>query len=144
MPEHLKLGEERPADGVYHFLVPDNGMCRYEDKTVQATGPDAIKRMAKWRSEFRKEFDANEGRTLVRLSEAVDRLLRWHTTALRRVRDKTEHTLPIFGHEDWPERGRDLSTQDRQKNFDDAIRPASGFSSDYQRLKFVMDYWCAR
>jgi Eco57I restriction-modification methylase len=105
--------------------------------------PGTTQRMSKWRSEFRKEFDSNEGRTLVRLSEAVDRLYRRHTAALRQVRDRTEHTFPIFGHEDWPERGGNLNTRDRQKIFDDAIRPASGFSSDYQRLKFVMDYWCA-
>jgi hypothetical protein len=131
VPEHLKLGEERPADGVYHFLVPDNGMCRYEDKAVKAICPEAIAQMAKWRGEFRKAFDANEGRTLVRLSEAVDRLLRRHTAALRQVRDKTEHSFPLFGHEDWPERGGDLSTRDRQKIFDDAIRPARGF---FERL----------
>jgi hypothetical protein len=39
VPERLKRGEERPTDGVYHFLVPDNGMCRYEDKAVKAMCP---------------------------------------------------------------------------------------------------------
>jgi hypothetical protein len=143
VPESIKPGEQRPPDGVYHFLVPDDGMCRYEDKAVRAMCEEHIQRIANWRRDFRREFDANEAATLVRLSEAVDRLFRRHVAALRQIRDKTAHTFPIFGHEDWIERGRDLSTRDRQKIFDDAIRPAIGPSSDYQRLKLVMDYWCA-
>lgn len=143
VPSSKGPSEARHADGVYHFLVPDNGMCRYEDKSVKAMCPDDIRRIAKWRTDFRREFDANESDTLIRLSAAVDRLLYRHTGALRQIRDKTEHTFPIFGHEDWPERGAGLSTRDRQKIFDEAIRPETGPSSDYQRLTFVMDYWCA-
>ncbi|HEY6342765.1 MAG TPA: hypothetical protein VIY49_14840 [Bryobacteraceae bacterium] len=142
-PERLKPESERPADGVYHFLVPDNGMCRYEDKVVKAMCAAEVARIAEWRADFRREFDANEATTLLRLSEAVDRLYKRHTADLRQVRDKTEHAFPIFGHEDWTERGRDLSTRERQKIFDDTIHPAIRASSDYERLKFVTDYWCA-
>lgn len=142
VPEKVKEGQARPADGVYHFLVPDEGMCRYTDKAVRAMCAGESEAIGKWGKSFRKQFDENEAATLVRLSDACDRLFERHAKTLRQVRDKTEHRFPIFGHEDWPERGRDLSTRERQRIFDEAIRPR-GASSDYQRLKLVMDYWCA-
>jgi hypothetical protein len=143
VPMRVPYGKARPADGVYHFLLPDNGMCRYEDKAVKAMCQAEIARIATWRRDFRREFDANESASLLRLSEAVDRLLERHTARLREARQRTEHKFPVFGHEGWTEHGQSLSTRERQKIFEDAIRPATGPASDYQRLKFVMDYWCA-
>jgi len=142
VPERVPCGKARPADGVYHFLLPDNGMCRYEDKAVKAMCSAEIARISAWRRDFRREFDANESVSLLRLSEAVDRLFERHTARLREARQRTEHKFPVFGHEGWTEHGQKLSTRERQKIFDDAIRPATGPASDYQRLKFIMDYWC--
>lgn len=143
VPERVRCGKPRPADGIYHFLLPDNGMCRYEDKAVKAMCKTEIARIAAWRRDFRREFDANESASLLRLSQAVDRLFERHTARLREARQRTEHKFPVFGHEGWTEHGQSLSTRERQKIFEDAIRPATGPASDYQRLKFVMDYWCA-
>jgi len=143
VPERVPCGKERPADGIYHFLLPDNGMCRYEDKAVKAMCSTEIARIGIWRRDFRREFDANESVSLLRLSEAVDRLFERHTARLHEARQRTEHKFPVFGHESWSEHGQSLSTRERQKLFDDAIRPATGPASDYQRLKFVKDYWCA-
>ena len=143
VPERVHSGKARPADGIYHFLLPDDGMCRYEDKAVKAMCQAEIARIATWRRDFRREFDANESESLLRLSEAVDRLFERHTARLREARQRTEHKFPVFGHEGWTEHGQSLSTRERQKIFEDAIRPAAGPASDYQRLKFVMDYWCA-
>src|ERR1700739_2636174 len=67
VPGGVRWGKERPADGIYHFLLPDNGMCRYEDKAVKAMCSTEIARIGIWRRDFRREFDANESVSLLRL-----------------------------------------------------------------------------
>jgi hypothetical protein len=143
VPESIKLGDPRPADGVYHFLVPDNGMCSYGDAVVKKMCPKAMKRISDWRGAFRERFDAAEADTLQRLSAALDRLWTRHVDELRRVRRETAHEFSVWGQPAREERGEKLTTREREAKFSKAIHPEKGPSSSYQRLRFVMDYWCA-
>jgi hypothetical protein len=144
VPEAVKRGKGRPTDSVYHFLVPDSGMCDYSDKVVKSMCPMEMRRIAEWRKNFREKLDSSEVTTLLRLSDAVDRLWVRHTADLRTVRTQTGNEFPV-----WPADRRDtaarsgLSNRQRQESWDRALHPTRGPSSAYQRLKFVMDYWCA-
>ena len=118
-------------------------MCSYGDKVVKAMCPKEMKQISEWRKTIREKFDAEDADTLVRLSEAVDRLWTRHMEDLRNTRTRTAHDFSVWGQPGRDERGQKLTTREREGVFRKAIRPDQGPSTAYQRLRFVMDYWCA-
>jgi hypothetical protein len=143
VPERVPPGKQRPESGVYHFLVPDEGMCAYSDRVVRQMCPIEMQRISEWRRSFREVFDEPEATTLLRLSNAVDRLWDRHTDSLRNARAQTAHIFPVWGHPVRNAHEQTLSTQERDALWNKSVNPKGGSASDYQRLKFVMDYWCA-
>ena len=143
VPENISAGAPRPHDGVYHFLVPDKDMSSYPDKVVKGMCTKEIKTISDRQTIFREKFDSAEAATLVRLSDAIDRLWARHTEDLRNVRAQTAHDFSVWGQPGRDERGQKLTTREREGIFRKAIRPDQGPSTAYQRLRFVMDYWCA-
>jgi hypothetical protein len=146
VPERVLMGKERSAGQIWHFLVPDQGIADYTDKAVREMLPAEMKNIRAWRNEFTKRFTPSDMRALERLATAVDHLWKKHSEDLRRVRRETAHIFPVFGQEtnsEFAERGRRLTTRDRDELFERAILPRSGPASPYQRLKLAMDYWCA-
>ena len=143
VPKTFPLGAPRPADGIYHFLLPDEGMSAYNDKVVKGLCPVDMKLVADWRKTFRERFDDSETQTLVRLSEAVDRLWKRHTEEMRQTRLATAHQFPVWPEAEMDNGAKTLSAQEREAVWKKAFHPRRGHSSDYERLKFVMDYWCA-
>jgi hypothetical protein len=146
VPERVRMGKERADGQIWHFLVPDKGMADYADKAVKEMLPAEMKQIRDWRRDFTKRFSVGDTTALERLSAAVDRLWRRLCEDLRRVRRETAHIFPIFGQETNPafaERGSQLSTHQRDVNYERAIKPAGGQASAYQRLKLAMDYWCS-
>ena len=149
VPDRVKLTEQRPDDAIYHFLVPDDGMCDYNDKVVRDMAPKEMAAIRAWRKQFRKPFDERELKTLRRLSAATDKLWARHVDERRKLSLDTRNTFPLFGHEDdrafqAPPPTKRLSTRDkdriyRQQFLAEGVRS----SSPYRRLKTVMDYWCA-
>ena len=79
----------------------------------------------------------------MRLSEAMDRLWTRHTDDLRIARARTAHDFAVWGQPARAELGQKLTTRERDAIFRNAIHPDQGPSTAYQRLRFVMDYWCA-
>lgn len=145
VPDRVPLKQTRPTKTVYHFLLPDSGMVNYTDKVVKSMAEDEMKKIKAWRSSFIQPFSASEIGTLLRLSEAVDRL--WHRCVQDRqaVWSETREVIAdVFGQY-WKTGGRtSLNIQDKDKKYREriltqGIRP----SSTYRRLKKVMDYWCA-
>ena len=102
-------------------------MSNHNDKVVRGICPVEMKRVADWRKAFKLQFDATDAATLVRLSDAIDRLWSRFAFAQKATREKTSAGLP---HE-------------RQIAWDKLRNGQGQLSSDYERLKFVMDYWCA-
>jgi hypothetical protein len=143
VPQSMNLSEARPSRSVYHFLAPDNGMCAYGDAVVKKMCPKEMKRISEWRSGFREAFDSGDAETLERLSNAVDRLWTRHVEQLRALRAQTAHEFAVWGQPARENHGGRLTTREREALFSKALRPEKGPSSSYQRLKFVMDYWCA-
>jgi hypothetical protein len=146
VPERVPVGVDRGAAQVWHFLVPDLGMCDYTDKAVKEMLPSEMKQLRDWRKDFTRRFTSGDLKALERLSAAVDRLWRKHSEDLRLVRQQTAHIFPIFGQESNPafaEQGQWLTTRQRDEIFEQTILPRGGQASAYQRLKLAMDYWCA-
>lgn len=119
--------DARPSDGIYHFLLPDEGMSNYTDKVVKSICPVEMKKIADWRKAFKLQFDTNDTKTLVALSDGVDRLWLRFTEAQKAARVAVATGSP----------------RERQSAWDKLRKGQGQVSSDYERLKFVMDYWCA-
>ena len=140
-PERVFPGT-RPAEAVYHFLLPDPGMADYRNKAAKLYEAENMAAIARWRKVFCTPFSAKDVAELQSLSARVDELWALHTEQLAGDRRDTEDGLPVWG--------RALVERKTTRNeWKDRIRQQGVFSegtrtvSPYRRLKLVMDYWCA-
>ena len=140
-PKRLPLGEERAEGQIWHFLLPDEGMARYNDKEVKKLYPESIKQISQWRKQFSKPFRYDEIERLETLSRRISELWDEHATSLARLRARTTDPYTILGHEG---HGEGTSLRYKDKALDQEIY-ARGLDNTpaYRRLKLAMDYWCA-
>jgi type I restriction-modification system DNA methylase subunit len=141
-PKRLDPQNPKRKDGeIYHFLLPDEGMVAYKDKTAKALKPEEFKLISKWKKEFTKRLSKDEVLTLEHISKGIDKLWQTHTEMLTKDRVKTEDRFEI-----WGQRADQyyLSTQEKDQIRSSGIfNSKSKYASPYRRLKLVMDYWCS-
>lgn len=144
VPQRVMPGNERQAESVYHFLLPDRGMADYTDKVIRDFAVKEIKTIKEWRAEFIKPFSANQVEQLEQLSAAIDSLWARHTEQQRNIRHRTSDTLAVFGQPELEGQRRPLTTEEKDRIFfQEMLSKEVRNSSPYRRLKLVMDYWCA-
>lgn len=144
VPQRVTSGTKRPAESVYHFLLPDRGMANYTDKVVRDLAAKESKTIKEWRAEFIKPFSAAQVEQLEQLSQAIDRLWDRYTDQQRNIRRRTSDTLAVFGQPEPEEQRRPLTTEEKDRIFfQEMLSKEVRNSSPYRRLKLVMDYWCA-
>jgi hypothetical protein len=140
VPRRLAPVEPRRDDDIYHFLLPDEGMCDYANKAVKEYFGGELDRVKTWKKALLGPFSDLEIRRLRQLSAKIDALWQEHAHQLAQDRARTEDSLPV-----WPDSdaGRISSRASKE-----ATRKAGMLSEDgdiatpYRRLKLVMDYWC--
>ncbi len=140
-PERIPLGQPRPDNRIWHFLLPDQGMAHYNDKVVKKRYAEPLKAIAAWRKAFTAPFSRDEIERLQTLSAKIDALWDEHTRQLHQLREKTTDPYQIFGFE-LPGQKTDIGYKDQALSgelLSETIRNASA----YRRLKLAMDYWCA-
>lgn len=136
VPEPVPFGTERPAGGVYHFLVGDAGMAAYEkDKVIKGLAPDAIDRIKKWRKAFNAPFTADEVQRLTRISEHIDGLWQRAAEDRRRACAAARFVTPLFGRDDSPSFAP--ARAEREQEY---LWRSTGA---LRRLQAIMDAWCA-
>lgn len=135
-------GETRAPDEVWHFLLPDPGMCAYDANIVRPLAPDDWKTMVEWRKEFVRPLDADEAATVRRLSATVDTLFEDVADRLREMRGEVNDDITI-----WPSAPR---ADERHVDFQEKIRRLATFQGQgvrnsvaWRRLRAAMDAWCA-
>jgi len=144
VPERIPLGANRPEKTVWHFLVPDAGMANYTDRVVRGMAKEETQQIKQWRKDFIRPFRAGEIATLVRLSGAADKLWKLHVGQCREVRRATREGYRFFGYDDGKIYPYRLTTKEKDDRFNRLILSVDEpVSSPFQRLKLVMDYWCA-
>jgi hypothetical protein len=144
VPQRVMPGAKRPANSVYHFLVPDPGMANYQDRVVRQIAPAQINEARNWRRNFTKAFPRDRIRQLVQLSDAVDKVWDRHIVDQRRIRRRTTTALPVFGQAAKPEHDATLTTEDKDRILEQEMLSKNiRNSSPYRRLRLVMDYWCS-
>lgn len=128
---------------IYHFLLPDPGMAKYQDKVIKGLVPDAVKAINDWRKVFCKAFSATEIQQLQSFSSKIDELWQAHAREQAKIRDKTTDPFNIWGQpEDQRHQQSLLAQKDRVVAQERQSKDLKN-SSPYRRLKLVMDYWCA-
>jgi len=141
-PTRIMPNEQREEHQVYHFLLGDNGMANYTDKVVKGLKTDEITEINKWRKEFNKPWSDNEKSQLQRISKKIDDLWQEHTNSRSEQRKVTTDDLPV-----WPNKVDALTLNNTISNMAEKDRLLDNAMTDgassYQRLKMVMDYWCA-
>jgi len=137
-PVRVMPNEQREEHQVYHFLLGDNGMANYTDKVVKVLKTDEITEINKWRKEFNKPWSDDEKSQLQRISKKIDDLWQEHTDSRSEQRNKTTDQLPI-----WPNKADAFAISNMTEKDRLLDKAMTDGASSYQRLKMVMDYWCA-
>ncbi|HHQ4749963.1 TPA: hypothetical protein ACSP2Y_003027 [Aeromonas veronii] len=137
VPGELAMSEPRSPGQVFHFLLPDLAMASYSDKTVKARYPDDIKALDSWRKGFCASITADEQVTLERISAKVDKLWQAHRQQLTHERAQTCDSHPVWPA---PSTAQPLSSL---RDKDARLAGRGQESSAYQKLRWVMNYWCA-
>lgn len=137
VPGELAMSEPRSPGQVFHFLLPDLAMASYSDKTVKARYPDDIKALDGWRKGFCASITADEQVTLERISAKVDKLWQVHRQQLTQERAQTCDSHPVWPA---PSTAQPLSSL---RDKDARLAGRGQESSAYQKLRWVMNYWCA-
>ncbi len=135
-------GAKRASDEVWHFLLPDPGMCAYDVNIVRPLAPDDWKTITEWRREFTGPLNKDEVATVRRLSQAIDVLFDEVANRLQEMRREVNDDISI-----WPAA---MDVEERHVDFIEKIRRLATFHGDgarnsvaWLRLKAAMDAWCA-
>lgn len=136
------MNEALPEAHVWHFLLPDPGMAKYDDKAIKERYPEAIKAINEWRKGFTKKFDKEEITRLERLSHSIDALWQEHANQLAELRASTTDRYAIYGFDDDSAISTSLAFKDEAHDRK-LLAIGERNSNAYRRLKLVMDYWCA-
>ncbi|MEB6128572.1 class I SAM-dependent DNA methyltransferase [Klebsiella pneumoniae] len=136
-PVELAMNTPREETQIFHFLLPDGGMANYSDKTVKQRYPDDFKALDSWRKEFIKSFAGHEIADVQRISEKVEALWNTYRQQLKAERLKTADSYPVWPADNSEQTRSSLSSKD--ETFSGRLED----NSAYQKLRWVMDYWCA-
>ncbi len=131
----------RPAEMIYHFLLGDAGMVQYKDKVVKHLEPDKLNHMAAWRRSFTSTYDDGEIVQLLHFCSVIDNLWQEHVRDLIRLDEETTDSFPVYPNT--AETSLRSTTRDKEIIYQRILNPKDRNTSAYQRLKLVMDYWCA-
>ncbi|WP_050044914.1 hypothetical protein [Bradyrhizobium sp. LTSP849] len=142
-PRTLKPGEPRQDNEIYHFLVWGQDMvpaCR--DKLMKQFWPDECKVGNDWNSkQVRKKWSESEIAAGKAISRTIDELWERYARDRAQALERTACTATV-----WPEpAGSDEAfkagpTLEQQEEIRRTLERRSGA---FQRLKLIMDTWCA-
>lgn len=136
-PHPLAMSEARQDKQIFHFLLPDAGMASYSDKTVKARYPAAFKALDTWRKAFTASLSPSEITDLQRISAKVEALWQAYRQQLNAERHQTADSYPVWPNPSTAQVHASLSSKDA------TLSGRQQESSAYQKLRWVMDYWCA-
>jgi len=146
-PDDVPLSESRPVGTIYHFLLGDAGMANYNNKVIKSLAGDEIAQINDWRKSFMKPHNEGEIQQLIHISSIIDTFWDEHVSDLIRLENLTTDAFDIYpNYDETRNQGVDStshSTRAKEEWFNKILNPEDENTSAYQRLKLVMDYWCA-
>lgn len=143
-PKRVMPGDVRDKNGVYHFLLGDDGMVDYNDKVIKELAKENIEIMKAWRTKFNEGYTEEQIEQLFRLCDVIDELWKKHTELRKEISKNTKDKLSIYGYEETESNNLPLSTKDKDNLYNKEYKSENiENSGPYARLKLVMDYWCS-
>ena len=143
VPRTLKPGEARKANEIYHFLVWGEDMVpAYGDKLMKQFWPEACKAGTEWtKKQVRKKWSEDDIAAARAISAAIDTLWAQYARDREAALTATACTASV-----WPtpseseEALRPGPSLERQEEIRRTLEKTSGA---FQRLRLIMDTWCA-
>lgn len=132
-PRRATLGAPRTDHEVYHFLLPDTGLCDYDNKSVKEHYGPELDQLKSWKKLLLEPLNEIELKRLGQLSARIDLLWRQHAEQLAKDRQATEDLLPV-----WPERGEGRVTSRLAK---EETRTAGMLSEDGDIAPTAVSSW---
>jgi hypothetical protein len=144
-PEELAWDAALPADGIFHFLLPDPGMAAYGDKVIKELEPEAIERCKRWNKAFVGEaFTEAQIDHLLRLSQLVDELWQEWAREMTALRQRTTDPLPVWEDPTGIQEGSWTPLRLKDRIHDQEVLGKGVLNTNARlRLKWAMDYWVA-
>ncbi len=139
-PRTLKPGEARAADEIYHFLVFDDEMVpAAAEKEIKKHLREQCSAVADWhKKEVKPKYGDEQLLELLELSRLVDEHFKNYTSERNEALTKTEVPASVWPEApQWDKPAPSLSEQEEVK------RTLEASSGSFQRLKLLMDAWCA-
>jgi hypothetical protein len=133
--EHSRVAGDT-AGGIHHFLLPADGWGATADaKEAADLVPDAVKALKAWRSGVKAKPSKQQTDVLAELAHRVEVLWQFAYQRLRIAEDEVRRSIDLWGADHLPEGGAV-----QREQIEAALADASGA---YQRVRRVMDAWCA-
>ena len=130
------VGGTDVAGRIHHFLLPAAGWGSTADsKEAKELVPERVARVKEWRKQFNAKPTTRQLNLLVDIAAQAEEL--W-TMALRRLmvaEQQTRREIPLWGRE-----VVDAGSTVTREQIEESLADVNGA---YQRLKRVMDAWCA-
>lgn len=138
-PRQLKPGELRQPHEVYHYLVFDPDMVPTAgDRLVRQFKLAESDRAKLWiKQEVKRGWTETEVDLALEVSELIDAHERQYAQERLAALEKTKCPASVFPHAPVTEAGSSLADQEAVKA---SLESTSG---SFQRLKLLMDGWCA-
>lgn len=151
---HQKVGFETtslPRGGIWHFLLPDEGMALNLDKVVKGLCPEEDKKIKAWKKTFRlydKTKKAEQAKyekqhqRLLDLSKAINELWLECAKEAKTVDEQTFDDVDYYGHKSTQTAYTDISSKDILLDQIDKATKLENASTTF-RMKMLLDMWCA-
>jgi hypothetical protein len=121
---------------IHHFLLPsDTWGAVAGAKQAKELAPEQVAAMKTWKREMLRQPTATQSKTLASLARRVERL--WEIAAKRLEISEVEASRDI---DVWGREAASTHSTVTRERIEDALRDPD---SMYQRLRLVMDAWCA-
>ncbi|QUY61902.1 DNA methyltransferase [Gulosibacter molinativorax] len=122
---------------IFHFLLPAEGWAAAADnKEVKYLSPEGAKALRDWRKTVTKQPTNPQIKQLQNLSLRVERLWQFVVRRLEIAEREARRPIDIFGHDAERDASGSVSREEIERKLADP-------NGAYQRLRLVMNAWCA-
>lgn len=122
---------------IFHFLLPAEGWAAAADNAeVKKLTPDGAKALRDWRKTVTKQPEKKQVEALKNLSMRVERMWQFVVRRLEIAETESRRHIELFGQRAEAEKSDAVSREEIQRKLDDP-------NGAYQRLRLVMNAWCA-
>jgi hypothetical protein len=144
-PQRVGEGEddrEEISGAVPHFLLPAEGWgaAAEVEKSIRELVPDEVKNLKDWRRKARAKPTKKQVDALVDMGRRVERLWKLAARRLEIAESQIRRDLPVWELQETPST---VSLSERLVSREEIEASLADPNGAYQRLRRVMDAWCA-